>query len=174
MANTPDRHAITEGLTELLKQRLRKEHRRFAQEVTFYHPECRVDFVAFKPAPYGWGEIGGIEHGTASFYEVKSCMSDYNSGHGCNWYGDENWLVCPIELSMQLRGGLLENRIGILIPVPDGSSALELFKNPVPYEGQTQGWSLHIQCSPTPSIGQYRKHSITEVLAAMVYAGTQR
>lgn len=39
-----------------------------------------------------------VEHGTFSFYEVKSCVEDLKSGHGLNFYGDENWLVMPVEM----------------------------------------------------------------------------
>lgn len=163
-----DRKAITEGLSKLLEKRLDSEHRKWAREVRFSNPECRADFVAFKPIYYmNGGGTGGIERGTVSFYEIKSCLADYSSGHGLNFYGDENWIVCPVELSKQLSGGELSASIGIYIPVPNGSSKFKQFNDPVPYEGQVEGWSLHIQTQPYEG---YRRHSLTEVLAAMIYA----
>lgn len=61
--------------------------------------ERRVDFVEFVPydGPMH-GDAAHIEHGTFSFYEVKSCVADLRSGHGLNFEGDENWLVMPVEL----------------------------------------------------------------------------
>ncbi|MEG1246500.1 hypothetical protein [Gordonibacter sp.] len=163
------RSDITNGLSELLAKRLDGDGKRWAREVKFCNPECRVDFVAYKAAPYGWSCIGGIEHGVASFYEVKSCLADYNSGHGLNFYGDENWLVMPAELSRKLRGNL-PMCVGVMIPVPSGSSVFAEIEKPTPYKGQTDGWGLHIQCRPSEGRGFFRRYSITEILAAMLYA----
>ena len=61
--------------------------------------EKRVDFMEFVPkGGVTYSDAPHIEHGTFSFYEVKSCMDDLKSGHGLNFYGDENWLVMPVEL----------------------------------------------------------------------------
>ena len=50
-----------------------------------------------------------LESGTFTFVEVKSCMDDFTSGHGRTFEGDENWLVCPLELadSLASKGMLL-------------------------------------------------------------------
>lgn len=164
-----NRSKITDGLSKLLEIRLNDEHRRWAREVPFFYPECRVDYVAFKPASYGWGSVGGIEGGTFSFYEVKSCMADYKSGNGLNFYGDENWLVCPAELSISLRGNM-PNGVGIYIPVPKGSNIYAQLKDPTPYTGEVDGWALHKQCDPCNISGFYRKFPATLILAQMLYA----
>lgn len=164
-----NRSKITDGLSKLLEIRLNKENRIWAREVTFYRPEVRVDFVAFKPEVYGWGEVGGIERGTFSFYEVKSCMADYKSGNGLNFYGDENWLVCPAELSIALRGEL-EGYVGVYVPVPDGLSIHAQLKDPVPYTGETEGWALYKQCDPGATAGYFRKYPATLILAQMLKA----
>jgi hypothetical protein len=61
--------------------------------------EKRVDFVEFLPkGGVTYSDGPHVEHGTFAFYEVKSCVEDLKSGHGLNFYGDENWLVMPVEL----------------------------------------------------------------------------
>jgi hypothetical protein len=59
----------------------------------------RVDFMEFVPkgGPM-YGDGPHVEQGIFTFYEVKSCMADLKSGHGLNFYGDENYLVMPVEL----------------------------------------------------------------------------
>ena len=58
-----------------------------------------------------------IHKGTFSFYEVKSCMADFNSGHGKTFLGDENYLVCERELAEELfRKGILPNGVKVIVP----------------------------------------------------------
>lgn len=58
-----------------------------------------VDFMQFEPAGYHTAtHPGNVERGTFSCYEVKSCIADIKSGHGLNWFGDENFMVIPVEL----------------------------------------------------------------------------
>ncbi|MEG0374664.1 MAG: hypothetical protein RR672_03450 [Raoultibacter sp.] len=173
MSNTSSRADITAGLSELLRRRLRNEGRRFAAEVRFENPACRVDFVAFKAGECGWRNIGGIEHGTTSFYEVKSCKEDYHSGNGLNFYGDENWLVMPSQVCDGLRGKITTNA-GVYVPVPNGSSAITEMEHPTPYTGQVDGWSLHVRWTPNCACNTYRKYALVEILAAMIYAGVNR
>lgn len=40
---------------------------------------------------------GCVERGTFTFYEVKSCLADFKSGHGLNLFGDCNYVVMPVE-----------------------------------------------------------------------------
>lgn len=162
------RQEITAGLSELLEKRLRHESRRFAREVVFYKPKCRIDYVAFKPAPWGWSEPGGIERGALTCYEVKSCVADYNSGHGLNFIGDEKYLVMPMEVANQLRGRM-RNGIGIYVPVPRWSNVYREMETPTPYTGQVEGWSLY---QVRKADGYYpRQVPLTVALAAMIYAG---
>ena len=58
-----------------------------------------VDFMQFEPAGYHTAtHPGNVERGTFTCYEVKSCIADIKSGHGLNWFGDENYMVIPVEL----------------------------------------------------------------------------
>lgn len=162
-----NRTEITAGLSELLRKRLKNECRRFAEEVTFYNPLIRVDFVAFKPGRNGIFSVGGVETGVTSFYEVKSCMADFKSGNGLNFHGDENWLVAPTELVNALAGESFLN-CGVYVPVPKGSSVMREMESPTPYSGEVDGWSLHVRDSiayPTS-----REYSLTQILAAMIFA----
>ena len=51
----------------------------------------RVDFVSFEPRDQM--SIAGLEAGTFTFYEVKSCREDFRSGFGLNFEGDRNYIV---------------------------------------------------------------------------------
>ena len=58
-----------------------------------------VDFMHFEPAGYHTAtHPGNVERGTFTCYEVKSCIADIKSGNGLNWFGDENFMVIPVEL----------------------------------------------------------------------------
>ena len=99
------RAEITELLdSELIRLRLTRKdaYSYWAHEVwidRYTDHEKRVDFMEFLPkGGVTYSDAPHIEHGTFSFYEVKSCMDDLKSGHGLNFYGDENWLVMPVEL----------------------------------------------------------------------------
>ena len=64
-----------------------------------------------------------LESGTFTFVEVKSCMDDFTSGHGRTFEGDENWLVCPLELADSLASkGMLPK--GAAVYSPDARGAL--------------------------------------------------
>lgn len=99
------RAEITELLdSELIRLRLTRKnaYSYWAHEVwldRYTDHEKRVDFVEFTPkGGVTYSDAPHIEHGTFSFYEVKSCMDDLKSGHGLNFDGDENWLVMPVEM----------------------------------------------------------------------------
>lgn len=63
-----------------------------------------VDFMRFEPAGYHTAtHPGNTERGTFACYEVKSCIADIKSGHGLNWFGDENYMVIPVELFPKLK-----------------------------------------------------------------------
>lgn len=63
-----------------------------------------VDFMQFEPAGYHTAtHPGNVERGTFTCYEVKSCIADIKSGHGLNWFGDENYMVIPVELFPKFR-----------------------------------------------------------------------
>lgn len=99
------RKEITELLdSELIRLRLTRKnaYSYWAHEVwleRYTDHEKRVDFMEFLPkGGVTYSDGPHIEHGTFSFYEVKSCMADLKSGHGLNFMGDENWLVMPVEM----------------------------------------------------------------------------
>ena len=100
-----ERKEITRELSSMVERKL-------ANETPYWVSECnlnirennstRVDYVAFTPS---WGkgsEVSVAEPGKFDFYEVKSCMEDFKSGHGLNFEGDTNILVCGRELADEL------------------------------------------------------------------------
>lgn len=97
---------------EITRELSRMVERKLANETPYWVSECnlnirennsaRVDYVAFTPS---WGkgsEVSAAELGRFDFYEVKSCMEDFKSGHGLNFEGDTNILVCERELADEL------------------------------------------------------------------------
>ena len=94
----------------------------------------RVDFAGFTPYGYGLGcvpDAAFLERGKLTCYEVKSCMPDYNSGHGLNFVGDVNWLVCPVELFESLRESLsLPSNAGVLCPDSGWGRLIVRIENP--------------------------------------------
>ncbi len=73
--------------------------------------EMRIDFVQFEPRGYHTcTDVGAIEGGTFTCYEVKSCIADLRSGHGLNFVGDVNWLVMPVEMYEPYKGLLADDK----------------------------------------------------------------
>ncbi|VDG18218.1 hypothetical protein [Lactobacillus brevis] [Lactiplantibacillus mudanjiangensis] len=104
MSERPD---ITRKLSELVEKRLRNSRMYWSPEVNFDKNQAgnrRVDFVGFKPfTPDYVDEPASVELGTFAFFEIKSSIADFESGHGLTFYGDENYLVCTEELAEQLH-----------------------------------------------------------------------
>lgn len=90
----------------------------------------RVDYMSFRlnRGDRGQATAASMERGIFACYEVKSCMDDFKSGHGLNFVGDENYLVCERELadliyqSMQIP----ENCI-VLCPNKSRSALIEVY-----------------------------------------------
>lgn len=125
------RAETTENLARLTERRIRRRCRLWAPEVEV--PEGgRVDFMGF--SPYGERpDAPSIERGELVCYEIKSCMADFDSGHGLNFVGDENWLVCPRELCDGLLKAMkLPTRAGVLCPDSRWSRLLEVIRQPSP------------------------------------------
>lgn len=101
--------------SELIRLRLTKKNSYsfWAHEVwidRYTDREKRVDFMEFLPkGGVTYSDAPHIEHGTFTFYEVKSCISDIKSGHGLNFYGDENFLVMPVEVFEQYKEACIED-----------------------------------------------------------------
>lgn len=101
-----DRVETTRMLSRLLEKRLESRKLFWSEEVSFDKgtpSERRIDYMAFKPfTPQYSVEPTSVELGRFECYEVKSCMADFQSGHGLTFYGDENYLVCPSDLYRRL------------------------------------------------------------------------
>ena len=104
--------------SELIRLRLerRDAYSFWAHEVwldRYSEHEKRVDFMQF--VPFGgpmYTNVGHVEHGEFSFYEVKSCLADLKSGHGLTFEGDNNYLVMPVELFDKYKHHVYENPNG--------------------------------------------------------------
>lgn len=101
--------------SELVRLRLNRKgsYSFWAHEVwldRYSDHEKRVDFVQFVPkGGPTYSDGPHIEHGTFSFYEVKSCMADLRSGHGLSFEGDDNWLVMPVEMFEPYKQAALDD-----------------------------------------------------------------
>lgn len=106
MEGKRNRGEVTAELSEKVWARLCRENALVASEV-WVDDARRVDFVAYRPhrprdRSSNHATAAELESGTFTFVEVKSCMDDFTSGHGRTFEGDENWLVCPLELADSL------------------------------------------------------------------------
>jgi hypothetical protein len=124
------RSDVTAMLSGLVEKRLRSRHMYWAAEVSFdkgTEAERRIDYVAFKPfTPNYRVEAASVELGTFECYEVKSCLADFQSGHGLTFYGDHNFLVTTVEFAEELRLKMLTpNGIdNVLVPNRSGTALL--------------------------------------------------
>ena len=120
MISDEKRRETTAELSEKVLRKLRREFTLVSAEV-WVDGEHRVDFIAYG---IGSGHINAAaERGKFVFVEVKSCMDDFTSGHGRTFEGDENWLVCPLELADSLASkGMLPK--GAAVYSPDARGAL--------------------------------------------------
>lgn len=124
-----DRTETTAALSRLVESRIERSCRLWAPEVTLTG-DGRADYMGFQP----YDELDdavSIERGKLVVYEVKSCRADFESGHGLNFVGDENWLVCPRELCGELRNAhLLPPTAGVLCPDASWRRLLETIHQP--------------------------------------------
>lgn len=124
------RSETTEQLSNLTRKRLINKSSFWAEEVNLDAYQKRVDFVGFKPGKNGsFANVADLESGTFDFYEVKSSMADFNSGHGKNWEGDSNFLVCERELADELRDKmLLPTNVDVLCPNKNRTGLISAYK----------------------------------------------
>lgn len=126
-----DRKKITKMLGDMLvRDVLAKKY--WASEVTFFcgrKGECRIDFMQFTPVNQS---TSGIERGTFSAYEVKSCVADYNSKNGHNMIMDKNYYVMPMKVykDLALDEKLKFGNIGVYCPIPNRRDIYEEFEDP--------------------------------------------
>lgn len=124
------RKQITQELSERLEKFINPYHDTriyFAKEVTFDYATSnavRVDYMQFKPAD---NSVGGIEKGDFYCYEVKSCIEDFESGHGLNFIGDFNYIITPKELYEQIKNKI-PYYVGVYIPSEDPWRELKSIK----------------------------------------------
>lgn len=132
------RSDITNMLSGLVEKRLRSRHMFWAPEVSFDKSTAdyrRIDYVAFKPhTPNYYPDPTSVELGVFECYEVKSCMSDFQSGHGLTFYGDRNFLVTTAEFAEELRVKMLTPRgiDGVLVPNKPGTALISKYANENP------------------------------------------
>ena len=109
------RAETTAALSRLVESHIRRRCRLWAPEVTL-GSGGRVDYMGFQPHDE-CPDAASIERGMLVCYEIKSCRADFESGHGLNMMGDENWPVCPRELCEELRAAqALPRNAGVLCP----------------------------------------------------------
>lgn len=166
------RKETTKFLSELLvKEKFSGMGKYYASEVTLNYGSAdvkRVDFMQFKaPSTYS---VSGIEKGEFICYEIKSCIADYQSGHGQNFIGERNYFVMPMSLYKHL---IIETakpanyNIGVIVPIPKGSDYKAEFENPTELDPNIE-WELK---TIKPSHAQSRKYSLAELLFCMLRSG---
>jgi len=129
------RKEITKTLGNLLiRDILRGKY--WADEVTFNYGrsnECRIDFMTFSPVNQS---TSGIEKGSFTAYEVKSCLADYKNKNGHNFIMDKNYYIMPMGLYKQVVNELPYN-VGVYCPIPHIKDKHEEFENPTKAEELT-------------------------------------
>lgn len=155
------RNDTTMMLSSLVEKRLNNRVAYWASEVSFDKGTQnwrRIDYVGFKPFTPGYVLMpSSVELGEFSCYEVRSCMADFESGHGLTFYGDVNYLVTTRELAEELRVTyrLPRNINQVLTPSKKGDKLVPLF-------------DVSGKC---PS---YRCRAVSEMLYAMIEADGRR
>lgn len=154
------RPETTRALSDMVEARLRGKAY-WAREVLLGATDARsprVDYMSFRLHPSSSLAItpGLIEHGEFSCYEVKSCMADFKSGHGLNFVGDRNFLVCERELADKLyEQQLIPLDCTVLCPNKPRTALREVYN--------TVGGRI-----------PRRNHSAAELLFSMVVSGIFR
>lgn len=127
----------------------------------------RVDFVSFEPRDQM--SIAGLEAGTFTFYEVKSCREDFKSGFGLNFEGDRNYVVTDMPTYKDLVAhGDIDNskmfNIGVMVAIPKGANVLDEFERPNNLT-TVIGWELVVIKA---AHRKQRKRSMGELLFCML------
>lgn len=167
----------TELLRNLLKAKLNsKRGVHSAAEVSLDYGTKnvkRVDFVSFEPRDQI--SIAGLEAGTFTFYEVKSCREDFRSGFGLNFEGDRNYIVTdmPTYKDLVAHGDINDSKmfdIGVMVAIPKGSNKFDEFKRPSNLTTAID-WELVVVKS---AHRKQRKRSMGELLFCMLRASGNR
>ena len=164
------RKETTKFLSNLLiKDKFSGMGKYWASEVTLNYGSAnvkRVDFMQFIPA--NTMSASGIEKGEFICYEVKSCMSDYKSGHGQNFIGERNYFVMPMSLYKNVVNEI-NYYVGVIVPIPSGAEVFSEFENPTELDTDKK-WELKII---KPAHPQNRKYSLAELLFCMLRSGNK-
>lgn len=124
------RKETTKQLSNLLEQYIdpyNDQRIYWAKEITFDYgtpQQSRVDYMQFKPKN---NTVSGIEKGDFYCYEIKSCLSDFQSKHGHNFIGDYNYYVMPLEMYEQVKDKI-PHFVGVYVPDSDPYSKLVVMK----------------------------------------------
>lgn len=166
-----NRKEITKFLGNLLKRdKFSGVGKHWASEVSIDYGTKdvkRIDFMQFTPQDQM--SVSGIEKGTFTCYEIKSCKADFNSGFGKNFIAERNYFVMPMATYKEVINEI-PHAVGVLCPVPLGRDKHEEFENPTAIDGDISKWELVsiINTYPKP-----RKRSITELLFCMLRSGKE-
>jgi hypothetical protein len=185
-----NRKEITKLLTDILIADRLSDRKYYAKEVSIdpgTNKVKRVDVMEF--VPQNTFHVSGIEKGTFTCYEIKSCKADIFSGNGLNFLGEENYIVTTMETYKKLcedatiANGEITKFIkehnpesstdfGFLVPVPrkigdlrNRAAITQEFENPTPFGGQAGDWRMYKIISARPSD---RDRSTTELLFCML------
>lgn len=175
---------ITLFLRELLiRDRLNKMGSHYATEVTidaFSKQQKRIDVLQF--VPENGISISGIEKGTFTRYEIKSCREDVFSGSGLNFIGEKNYIVTTMQtwkdIQEDYRDGNLGRHIkntnpesttgiGIIVAIPYGIKDFTEYESPTPIDDNIS-WTTKVIINAHK---QERKRSMVELLFSMVRSG---
>ena len=189
--NKMERKKITKLLTEVLIADRLSDRKYYAKEVSIdpgTDKAKRVDVMEF--VPQTTFHVSGIEKGTFTCYEIKSCVADIFSGNGLNFFGERNYIVTTMETYKQLcdegiiAEGKIENFIkahnpdstahfGVMVPVPakigdlrNRSAIHDEFEHPTEFTGEAKDWRLYKILSPAVLSG--RNRSTIELLFCML------
>lgn len=171
-----DRQKTTEFLSELLiLRKLSVPGTHWAREVVFDYGTRdvkRLDFLHF--APENQMSVAGIEHGTFTAYEIKSCKADFGSGFGRNAEGDRNYFATTAECWNSIKNTFTKDygyEFGVYVAVPafihpNSAKAAEWILDPTDYPMESpEHWSLHKVLDGRTGA---RKRSVTEMLFCMM------
>lgn len=165
------RNEITERLSnELVRLKIERPNTYvyWAHEVVFsgFHmgeKEKRVDFVKFEPYfSHMRMDVGSIECGTFTYYEIKSCLEDIKSGHGVCFDGDENYMVMPVECFEKYKKALHDGKLEHLNN--------DLFRFSILLYGRRRNGRYAFVETSSAYESTCRKRSATEILLCMMRA----
>lgn len=125
----------------------------------------RVDYMQFSPV--NQIDISGLEKGTFTCYEIKSCKADFNSGWGKNFIAEKNYFVMPMSTYKEVINDI-PYYVGVLCPIPINKEKYDEFENPTDIDGNTSNWKLTTirNCHQ-----RGRKRSMCELLFCMLRSG---